>query len=188
MRTSSATGLVRQKVRNRLVREYDLARAFPEPVLLIGMIIGAAVASAGLVVIFGLVYLGVSVRRRRVADEATELSWLARLGLAVLGVVPVIVSVVQVWTVSVKSRDSAVSSANPAYICLVLLAPILLPLIAVRWSRRPGARGVTAWRGNLRRVLPLTMLCCAAMAIVLVGRRAAGTKRLGEPVHPAPCH
>ena len=44
---------------------------------------------------------------------------------------------------------------------VTIVAAILLPLLAALGTRVKGAKLVTAWRGNLRRMLPVTAAVCA---------------------------
>jgi hypothetical protein len=54
-----------------------------------------------------------------------------------------------------------------AGLLLAVAFALLLPLIAVWASRRPGARVLTAWRGNLRQTLPLAIAVSGALALCL---------------------
>jgi hypothetical protein len=54
-----------------------------------------------------------------------------------------------------------------AGLLLAVAFALLLPLIAVWASRRPGARVLTAWRGNLRQTLPLAIAISGALALCL---------------------
>jgi len=131
----------------------------------------SAVGAVAMLLLFGLVHLGVSVFGRRAADEATQLARPARFLLALVSLLPAIVGWVLFWRQRVRmpGESYTVEYTSPiAYgLALTILAALLLPLVAARWSRCQGADISPAWRGNLRSALPVTALLCAVIALAL---------------------
>jgi hypothetical protein len=119
-----------------------------------------------LLVLYLVVWAGVSLVARRMADEATGLSrWWAG-ATALSGLLPVAALGVVLWwwqEILFPPAGQAVALATTA---VSLLSPIFVPLLIVRWTRLGDARVRTVWRGNLRRVLPPAMAICAAVSLV----------------------
>jgi hypothetical protein len=119
-----------------------------------------------LLVAFLLVWAGVSLVARRVADEATGLTGWRPAAIALASLMPfAAVAAIMTSQASELLVGSAGQAAALAAIALSLLSPILVPLVIVKWTRRREARIRTVWRGNLRRVLPLAMALCAAVSL-----------------------
>ena len=171
-------GLVRAKLRSTMVkkRHWDIIWRFDQR-LRSGWLQGMAVASGALLVVFLLVWIGVSLVRRRAADEATGLSRRAAMVIAVACLMPLIALGVIIWPLGGLLFGPAGQAAVLAVVAASLLSPIFVPLIMVRWTRYGNARNRTVWRGNLRRVLPLAMAMCAAVSLVagIVGMRVERT-------------
>ncbi len=68
---------------------------------------------------------------------------------------------------AVRAWVVATPYAVMALVATSLLAAILLPLLAAALARAPGARLRTAWRGNLRRVLPVAAALFALLFLFL---------------------
>jgi len=163
--------LVRSKMRIMLLAEYERTHSPFDPLLRPRTLGALAIAAMNLLCALALIYLGVSLWRRAVADEATRLSLGARLLLAALALIPAVGGGIAFWRLpGVVQQPQAVMvyfSYLGAGLLGTLLLAVLLPLLAARWTRRPGAPLITAWRGNLRRVLPVTVLLCAVAALAL---------------------
>jgi len=92
-----------------------------------------------------------------------------------LALAPVSVAFALAWSALHKSIEQpGLPLVLSAGMALTLLSILLLPLLAAFRSRTAGARLVTAWRGNLRRVLPVGIVVLAALSLGLgiAGRRA----------------
>lgn len=168
--------MVRAKVRSMLSREYFQGlNAVPEGQLR-SMILRAYSFWYGLLVaVCLLVFAGVSSRARKRADEATSLSWPWRMLLALLALAPVSIAFALMWLALHKSTmEPGLQFLVYAGMALSFLSMLLLPLLAAFRSRTAGARLVTAWRGSLRRVLPVGIVVLAALSLGLgiAGRRA----------------
>ena len=168
--------MVRAKVRSKLSREYhESFRGLPEGQLRSMMLPAYSFWYGLLVAVCLLVFAGVSLRARKRADEATSLSWPGRMLLALLALAPVSVAFALAWSALHKSIEQpGLPLVLSAGMALTLLSILLLPLLAAFRSRTAGARLVTAWRGNLRRVLPVGIVVLAALSLGLgiAGRRA----------------
>jgi hypothetical protein len=166
--------LVRSKVRGMLLREYGRTHGPFDPLLRPRTLGALAIAAMNLLFALALVYLGVGSWRRAVADAATNLSFGGRLALAALALVPAVAGGIAFWQLpgAVLQESGRVVMTHFARLGLglfvALVATVLLPLLAARWTRRPGARLITAWRGSLRRVLPISILLCAVAGLSLV--------------------
>jgi hypothetical protein len=161
--------LVRAKVHSMLTREYARRLgAFPGPILR-AMLARAAILLTGVVLVASLViFVAVSLVARRKADEATTLSRRGMISLWAAGFLPLLAGLALMWLSSVAS------SVGPAFAALLfvcfgtaLLLWLAGPLIAGFWTRRPGSKLATVWRGNLRRVLPLALATCAVLSLGL---------------------
>ena len=168
--------MVRAKVRSQLSREYYKSFQGPPEGQLRSMMLRAYSFWYGLLVVVSLlVFAGVSLRARKRADEATTLSWPWRMLLALLALAPVSIAFALMSFALRKSIEQpGLQLVVSAGMALTLLSILLLPLLAAFRSRTAGARLVTAWRGNLRRVLPVGIVVLAALSLGLgiTGRRA----------------
>ena len=126
-----------------------------------------------LVVVFLLVWAGVSLLGRRVADEATGLGRWWATAIAVTCLMPIAALCVVMWQFSELLNGPAGGTVALAATALSLFSPIVVPLVIVKWTRLGDARSRTVWRGNLRRSLPLTMAICA---VVSLGAGIAGMR------------
>ncbi|UCC67038.1 MAG: hypothetical protein JSV79_07755 [Armatimonadota bacterium] len=170
--------LLRAKVRSMLSRSYVQGLgAFPDEQTRSLLLRALSILSASLLVAFLVVFGAISLRARKQADEATRLRRRGGLALAGLSLLPALgVGVVSWVGVSAAARFQPVWGAVFfGGLALSLVAMILVPLIVARWSRQPGARLVTAWRANLRRVLPVAIVLCAvfSLGLGLAGRHSA---------------
>ncbi len=154
--------LLRAKLRSRVMKSHHMPRRLLGGRLR-AMDLGAISYWFGVLLLaFVLLFAGVSVRGRHAADEATSLSrragWLIALG----GLVPITGVAWAVWRgLADVLPEALLLTAIP----LSLVTPVLAPLLIVRWTRRPAAGVRSVWRGNLRRVLPVAIVFCAAVSL-----------------------
>ncbi len=166
--------MVRAKVRAQLAKDYR-RRLRADPFIRSAMLLGLSALFVGLLVVFLLVFVGISIRARKQADEATDLPPGPRLIIVFLALLPATAGGVLYWTqLSIRQSQPWLLMVFFGGFALTPLAALLLPLIAARSTRQPPARLATAWRGNLRKVLPLAILLCATLSLALgiAGRRA----------------
>jgi hypothetical protein len=168
--------MVRAKVRSKLSSEHrERSGGVPEGWLR-SMILAVCSRGYGALLVGSiLVFAGVSTRARKRADEATSLTWLWRVLLALLALAPVSIAFSLTWLALQKSVEQpGLPLVLHGSIALSFLSMLLLPLLAAVWSRTAAARLLTAWRGNLRRVLPVGVVVLAALSLGLgiTGRRA----------------
>jgi hypothetical protein len=118
-----------------------------------------------------IVYLAFGTWSRLAADEATNLRPTWQFILALVALSPALVGAVIVLRQPLFEEESsgrmiaALVSGLAGFVLLVLVIP---PLAAIA-SRAAGARFRTAWRGNLRRLLPVMIALCA---IIFLGTSA----------------
>ncbi len=162
--------LVRAKVRSSLSREYtkDLGAfesyfranrypAFAAIVFALAALLLAAFAAFG-------------TWSRRAADEATRLRPTWQVIIALLVVLPAAVSGLVVLRrdfAGVAMSATLAAQLILGFVGVPLLLLVLLPLFAAISSRRSGARLRTAWRGNLRRVIPVAIAVAAVLSLWL---------------------
>jgi hypothetical protein len=177
--------LLRAKVRSMLSRDYfrDLD-AFPDGQIRPLLLWGLSIWSAALLVAFLVVFGAISLRARKQADEATRLGPRGGLALAGMSLVPAfVVGVMSLIGVSAAAHfqpdwDLALLGVLALLVVVnVFLGMIVVPLVVACRTRQPRARLVAAWRGNLRRVLPVAIVLCAvlSLALGLAGRHSAAT-------------
>jgi|GEM_PF-1387270 len=168
--------MARAKVRSMLSREYVQSRPGLPAEHFRSAILRAYSISYGVPLVACLLVLaGVSVRARKRADEATSLSWPWRMLLSLLALAPVSIAFALMWLALHKSiMQPGLPLLLSAGMALSFLSILLLPLLAALRSRTAGARLVTAWRGNLRSVLPvgIVVLAVVSLALGIAGRRA----------------
>jgi len=178
-------GSARLKVRNMMLRDRSLSR-LGGPWIRAGALLGLAAMATGMLVVFLLALGAISLRQRRQADQATDLSLRSQVIVAVVGLLPMAIGAATYW----RRLDQIYSSATIAIgmfagLAVSLIAMLLLPLFAAFRSRRPGAGLGRAWRGNLRKVLPIAVAWCAvsALGLGLTGRhvRAQWIREITSP-------
>ena len=168
--------LVRSKVRSMLLREQS-SKPTAQPRVRWGVLLSIAGMAVGMLVVFLLVFAAISLRHRRETDEATELSHALRVTVALVGLLPMAAGMVLYWmALDRRAPPAAVITALIAGLAAWLLTTVTLPLFAAFRTRRSGARLTTAWRGNLRKMLPVAMLVCALLALgfTIAGRHVRG--------------
>jgi hypothetical protein len=119
------------------------------------------------IVLAAILFLLLSAWSRRRADDAAALRLAWQLTLAFLGALPVVI----VGLVGGLSYPNArFIPMSPLWVVLVfpVAALLFLSLIATPLSRHAPAGLLTAWRGNLRRVLPVA-IAVGAIAYLAVG-------------------
>ena len=118
-----------------------------------------------------IVYLAFGSWSRRAADQATGLRPAWQFILALLALSPAVIGALIVLHQPVFAENAsgkmiaALVSGLAGFAFLVLV----LPLLAAIPSRAAGARFRTAWRGNLRRLLPVMIAFCA---LIFLGMNA----------------
>jgi len=168
--------LVHAKVRAMLARKYvERLGGLPEGQLRSMTMRGSSIWYGVLLGGFLLAFVAVSLWARKKADEATSLGWAWRVIIALLALAPVSAGFTLAW-IALKARAMQPKLEVVVFggIGLSFAAMLLLPLLAALRSRRQGARLVTAWRGNLRKVLSVAIVLCAALSLglALAGRQA----------------
>ncbi len=150
------------------------------------------IAVGRLVAVFGVVLLlcfgFLSLTAPRVADEATDLRGIWQVLAAVASVIPPAAAAV---SLAGMRGDLCVGGLEvgarallyPLTISGLLVA--LLPLALALGSRRAGARLISAWRGNLRGILPvaiaLSALVCLGLHVTAAGIRARWVQEWHTP-------
>jgi len=133
--------------------------------------LAVAATILALAVLLLVIFLAVGAWSRRAADESTDLRPVWQLIMAAAIVLPpvaVLISALRIdptydsWLRPFITQASIAAAASG-------LALILLPPLAALASRAPGALFHTAWRGNLRRVLPVAI---ALSALLILGLSA----------------
>ena len=166
--------LVRGRVRADLLAEAVQRSEWQDtPFLRAQVLLFLACFTVGMLSLFLLLYAGLSLRHRRAADEAGMLGWQSRLGIAVAGLVPAVAGGAALWRWMPNSSTSlALVNSFVGGLVLCVLMTLLVPLAAARRGRAPGARLCTAWRGHLRRVLPISVMLftLVGLSLAMVGR------------------
>jgi hypothetical protein len=160
-------GLVRAKLRSSLMKGHyaRYATARLDERFRAGTLRAIGVWYGVLLVAFLVVWTGISISQRQIADEATGLSRRAGAAIALGCLAPIMATTALWWCASELLFPPAGQIAALSAIAVSLLAPVFVPLIIVRWTRRGTPRARSAWRGNMRRVLPPAMLVCAVISL-----------------------
>jgi hypothetical protein len=129
--------------------------------------LAGALVALGLLVALLLLFAAIGTWRRRQADEAAFLpfAWKLTIIILVLGWVAPAALLFEPFAPAAAGRWSV--HLPQAYLGTAFSLAILLPLVAALLGRRPSARLRTAWRGNLRQLLPLTIAICAVISLSL---------------------
>jgi len=125
----------------------------------------------GMAIFLLIVQLAFGSWSRRAADEASDLRPAWQFILALLALSPAFVGTVIDLRQPLFQEESAARGIDTLLAGLggfVLLVVVIPPLAAI-FSRAAGARFRTAWRGNLRRLLPVMIALCA---IIFLGMSA----------------
>jgi hypothetical protein len=139
--------------------------------------------SAAMVCAFSLVmllalFVAVGVWRRRQADEAAALSNKWRAFIVLLTLLPPFAgaAAAAAW-VGLVSKEEGLRLLYLGGPVASLLLALSLSLVAAVRSRRPGARLFTAWRGNLRATLLVSVVACAVVVLGLAGTVKVAQRR-----------
>jgi len=125
----------------------------------------------GMAIFLLIVQLAFGSWSRRAADEASDLRPAWQFILALLALSPAFVGTVIDLRQPLFQEESAARGIDTLLAGLggfVLLVVVIPPLAAIS-SRAAGFRFRTAWRGNLRRLLPVMIALCA---IIFLGMSA----------------
>jgi hypothetical protein len=163
--------LVLGKLKSQASREYMKGLGAYEGYFGAGRYLVFAGASFLLAAFLLVVYLVFCSWSRRAADEATNLHALWQLVLAVLILTPLVAGAVIAlrqapFDHQAEGKMIAALVSGLAGFVLLILA---IPLLSAIPSRAAGFRFRTAWRGNLRRLLPVMIALCA---IIFLGMSA----------------
>lgn len=163
--------LIRARVRASLLQNL-VSERMDAGLVKPGLLLGLSGLTIGLLAALLVVFAAISIRFRRQADEATELRVGAQLTILVFAFIPVCAGIAAYWPLWDLQRGPALLRALLGGYLFTFLAMLLLPLLAARFSRLPSARLAAAWRGNLRRILPLAVasLAIAALALGIAGK------------------
>ena len=155
--------LVLGKLRSKATREYTGGWGAYEGYLSAGRYLAFAGASFLLAALMLALYLVFCSWSRRAADEATNLRSLWQFVLAILILTPLAAGAAVVlrqppFDHQAEGKMIAALVSAPAGFMLLILA---IPLLSAISSRAAGFRFRTAWRGNLRLLLPVMTALCA---------------------------
>jgi hypothetical protein len=179
---------VASRVRMKLTRQYtsnlgayaDYERA--DRLLLLGLL------AALLLILLLIVFLIEGTWARRSADDATSLRNAWQIIIAALVVLPAGVASFLAIRMPLDTFSYSLSDLLPIFVgalAVAAFAALLLPLLAAAFSRSPSARLRTAWRGNLRRVLPvaiaLSALLYLGLGLAATRHRARWVRRMTDP-------
>ena len=161
--------LVQSRVRAALMKEFLQWNSANSPYIRAHALVGLAGVCVVTLALLVFVYVAVSVKARRAADEATHLSRGMRLmlGLAVLSPLALGDIAYWWWLGDETGRPVPMLLSLVGGIGFTLVAALAVTRLAVRWSHMPGVGTGAVWRGNLRRVLPVSVLVCALGALLL---------------------
>jgi cbb3-type cytochrome oxidase subunit 3 len=159
--------LVLSKVRSMMLREAGERDLYGgDPRIRFLKPLGAAILAAMLLAALLVVFAAFGTWRRRQADGAASLPFAGKLAITVLVLAPLAVAAV-VYEPAQAAPGSGSRRLLGAGLGTAFALAILLPLVAALMGRPPGARLRTAWRGNLRRTLPLLVAACAVVSLSL---------------------
>ncbi len=115
------------------------------------------------------IFLAFGSWSRRSADEATAIRPFWQLVLAAVFLTPLVVAARLLFFLPVSDPPSAASTTATLVTALLGFAVLVLaiPPLAAIATRAPGARFRTAWRGNLCRILPVSIALAALLFLGL---------------------
>jgi len=158
--------MVKAKVRSMLTRQY-VEQQGPTPMVEVMALRSFAGMSVLLLLAALLGFGAVSLWARRKADEATTLAWRGRVAVALISLAPLGAVPALSWR-AFENNPLGVSQGILGGAAVSFLLLLILPFAAAFRSRAPEARLVTAWRGNLRKVLPLAVVGFAIISLGFV--------------------
>jgi len=180
--------LVVGKLRTQLVRRYTEGLTVFDDYYRSDRLLAFGQVTAMLLLLLLVFFAATGTWSRQGADQATELSWAWQGIITVLVLAPV--TVIGVGAFLAPMNGEMPSTAIPvahflAALGLSAFAVIVLPLFAAAFTRRSPARPRTAWRGNLRRVLPtalvLGVILYLGLALAAMSVRARWTREVTRP-------
>ena len=161
--------LILSKLQTQAGREYTRGFGMFDAYFNAARCLALAAASAGLAAILFIIHLLFGTWSRRTADSATNLRPFWQLVLAAVFLTPLVVAARLLFFLPVSETHTAApvtATLVAALVGLMLLLLLIPPLIAIP-TRAPGALFHTAWRGNLRRVIPVSIALCALLFLGL---------------------
>ncbi len=180
--------LVDGKLRTQLVRRYTEGLTVFGDYYRSDRLLAFGQATATLLFLLLVLFAATGTWSRQGADQATTLGWTWQGIITVLVLAPV--TAIGVAALRAPMNGEMPSTAIPAAHIIVslglsALAAIVLPLFAAAFSRRSPARPRTAWRGNLRRVLPTALavgvVLYLGLALAAMSVRARWTGEMTRP-------
>jgi len=115
---------------------------------------------------FVVIFAAISLRARGAADEAASLRTWARAAILLLIFLPLYYSGQLLWKAVFQEQPHfsyrPFIAGSAVSLAVLLIAPLLSALF-----RRPSARLITTWRGNLRKLLPAAIVLCALISLGL---------------------
>jgi hypothetical protein len=136
--------------------------------------LGFAAAASLVIAVLLATFLIFGSWSRRPADEATRLHPLWQLLLAAVLLAAPIEAVILLsrQPPSEPQTEAAIAATLGAALAGFMLLVLAVPALAAVSSRAEGARLRTAWRGNLRRILPVMIALCAVTLLGLSAHAA----------------
>ncbi len=161
--------LILAKLQSQASREYTRSLGLYEGYYVAARYLGLTVAAAALAAVLFLIYLIFGTWSRRGADSATNLHAFWQLVLAVALLLPFITAAIIILRlpISVMETPPPIEGTLLAAAIGFLLLLLIIPPLAAFGSRAPGARFRTAWRGNFRRLLPVSIALCVLLSLGL---------------------
>jgi hypothetical protein len=156
------------RTRSGLVDEYIQGLGMYAGYLHANRYLGLAAPAGAVVVLLLIAFVIAGAWSRRAADAAATLSPIWQLLLGLLAVIPIVIAGIVALRIEVDAGAPVRGLALGLFLGFVL-APILLalagPLVGALLRRAPTASLSAAWRGNLRRVLPLAIALASLLAL-----------------------
>ncbi len=180
--------LVVGKLRTQLVRRYTEGLTVFGDYYRSDRLLAFGQLTAVLLLLLLVLFAVTGTWSRQAADQATDLGWVWQGIITVLVLAPVAAIGVAILRAPISGEMP--STAIPVARIIVSLglsavAAIVLPLFAAAFSRRSPARPRTAWRGNLRRVLPTALALGAILYLGLaLAAMSVRTRWTGEMTRP----
>jgi hypothetical protein len=180
--------LVVGKVQTQLVRRYTEGLTLFGDYYRSDRLLAFGQVTAMLLLLLLVFFAATGTWSRQVADQATGISSAWQGIITVLVLAPV--AAIGVAALRAPMNGEMPSTGIPvariaASLGLSAFAAIALPLLAAAFSRRSAARLRTAWRGNLRRVLPLALalgvILYLGLALAAMSGRARWAQEMTRP-------
>jgi hypothetical protein len=169
--------LLKARARTKPMQQYIESRLNPKELRFV-CYLEAAFLTLVWGAFYALVFILFASWRKRPADEATRLSLAWQIILTIILLLPVALNIQFVLSSTFAANYAPDNGFGVISFSLLVLLP---PLAAIR-SRAPGARFRTAWRGNLRRILPVVMALCMLAFIPLTLIAFYEEARFAQPI------